>query len=145
MKVFIGSPFKGLEGVRRELRDALEPEFEVIWMEDFGSSELSALEACLDYVDQADAYILIFGARYGSLLPDSDYSFTQLEYEHAERTGTPVLAYVQELSDGEDRDPASTDFLREVESSHLLEFREFASPGELVEFVLRDLRRLSTR
>jgi hypothetical protein len=145
MKIFIGSPFKGLEDVRRGLRDALEPDYEVLWMEDFGSHEADSLRVCLDYVEEADAYVLIFGSLYGTLLPDSDYSYTQLEYEHAQRTGTPVLAYVQKLGEGEERDPASTDFLRQVQSSHQVEFKEFESASELVAFVERDLPRLRAR
>src|SRR5215207_7971642 len=43
MKIFLGSPFKGLEAVRRTLHDALLGDHEVIWMEDFGSQEVDAL------------------------------------------------------------------------------------------------------
>ena len=114
-------------------------------MEDFGSQELGALDACLRHVEDADAYVLILGAMYGTTLPGSDYSFTHLEYEHAQKTGTPVLAYVQQLPVGEDRDPSSVDFLRQVRSSHLLEYSEFVSAEQLIELVRRDLERLNGR
>src|SRR5215207_9799176 len=145
MKIFLGAPFKGLEAVRRTLHDALLGDHEVIWMEDFGSQEVDALTACLRAIDDADVYILLFGSQYGTKVSDSEYSYTHLEYEHAEQTGTPVLTYVQKLDEEAKRDPESEDFLAQVKSSHLLEYKEFESPEDLVELVTRDLHRLATR
>jgi hypothetical protein len=95
VRIFLGSPFKDLEGVRKDLHDALVSDYEVTWMEDFGSQEVDSLTACLRLVDEADTYILLFGSTYGTPLPNSDYSYTHLEYEHAQKTGTRVITYVQ--------------------------------------------------
>jgi hypothetical protein len=145
MKVGIGSPFKGLQDVRRELHDSLAEEYQVLWMEDFGSQEVDALAASLRFVDESDVYLLIFGTSYGTQLPGSDYSYTHLEYEHAERTGTPVIAYVQRLNGDTTRDANAQDFLEQVRSGHLLEHDEFDSSAELLAFARRDLVRFRDR
>lgn len=145
MKIFIGSPYKGLEEVRAYLHDSLSDEHDVIWMEDFGSQEVDTLQACLRDIDDADVYLLLLGARYGTPLRDSDYSYTQLEHEHAEKTGTPVLAYAEELPLEAERDPEMEDFIAQVQTSNQVEHDEFTSAEHLVELVRRDLARLRNR
>lgn len=51
-------------------------------------------------IDESDYYITIVGGRYGSVHPDKNISYTEMEYRYAVETNKPVLTFLHE-------DPAS--------------------------------------
>ncbi len=65
----------------------------IIGMELFGSRKETTLEVCINEVKKADIYILIIAHRYGSIDKESQKSYTQLEYEEADKKDMPILVY----------------------------------------------------
>ena len=62
-------------------------------MEIFPATDVEQFEYITKIIDECDYYILIIGARYGSV--DSDgVSFTEREYAYAVGKGIPVLAFI---------------------------------------------------
>ncbi len=66
-------------------------------MELFGAGDESQLEVIKQWIADSDVYVLILGARYGSLEPRSRRSYTELEYDFAVENNKPYFALV--LSD----------------------------------------------
>ena len=93
--VFISSTYEDLAQHRRAVWEMLD-EFNVSvrGMERFGARTTAPLETCLAEVEQSDVYVGIVAFRTGSIDAQSGKSFTQLEYEHAERLGKEVLIYL---------------------------------------------------
>ncbi len=58
----------------------------------------SQMQTIKKWIDESDVYMLILGARYGSIEPVSGKSYTQLEYEYALSKNMPVFAIVLEDS-----------------------------------------------
>lgn len=63
-------------------------------MELFKAGNASQLQTIYRWIDESDIYLLILGGRYGSIEPDSQKRYTQLEYEYAVNQGIPVFAIV---------------------------------------------------
>jgi hypothetical protein len=99
-KVFVSSTFFDLRQVRDDLRSFIEelgyepllsehPSFPI-------DPSLTTIENCRRRVEQdADLFILIVGARYGSRDPDSSRSVTNIEYLAARAKGVPVYAFIE--------------------------------------------------
>jgi len=89
-KVYLSSTFKDLESYRALVIKKFESEFSnsfelcriMEYMYDDGRS-IPPLEECLDEVKESDIYLLILGNRVGSLPPNSDKTYTELEYDTA--------------------------------------------------------------
>jgi hypothetical protein len=58
------------------------------------ASSMTPVDASLVLVDQADAYVGIFGHRYGHIPPGSSLSMTHLEYNRAVERGIPRLIFL---------------------------------------------------
>jgi len=58
------------------------------------ASSATPVDASLELVDQADAYVGIFGHRYGCIPPGSDVSITHMEYQRAVERGIPRLIFL---------------------------------------------------
>lgn len=148
--VFVGSTFADLERHRSLVRDAvtrLEQNSKA--MEFFGALPETPKEECLRLVRSANAYVGIFGMRYGHIDSRSGKSLTQLEYEEAQAVRLPSLIYVID----ENSHPvlpkhvdtgASADQLRALKDTlkqrHVVNF--FSSPEDLASRVTQDLVRL---
>lgn len=62
----------------------------------FYDPKTTAAQACLAEVLNAQLFVLIIGGRYGSLVPDSNQSVTNAEYQQAVRQKIPVFALIDE-------------------------------------------------
>ena len=110
MKVFISSVIVGFESFREAAADAVRSlDFQIVRAEDFGPSDSTPQQACLEAARDADVVVLLLGQAYGPRQP-SGLSATHEEYREA-RGHRPVLAFVQE-SVAVDHEQA--DFIREV-------------------------------
>jgi Domain of unknown function (DUF4062) len=97
-QVFVSSTFADLEVERKEVSDNLaKAGFIPAGMELFPATSLEQFEFIKKVIDRCDYYVVITGARYGSL--DGDKSFTEKEYEYALSRNIPVLAFVQDALD----------------------------------------------
>lgn len=55
--------------------------FEPVFMENFSPTRQSPADLCRDLVRGCDAMIVLVAHRYGSLVPDDDRSYTELEFD----------------------------------------------------------------
>lgn len=150
--VFISSTYSDLKAERRAVWDLLEDfQVDIRGMEQFGARTEAPLQACLAEVDISDVYIGIVALRLGSIDPKTGKSFTQLEYERANKHDKEILIYLID----EDRarvSPMSVDFGERHEKligfKKLLRRRHtvstYHSPDDLVEKLRRDFQRLLT-
>jgi len=108
-QVFISSTFSDLENERKAVSDTLAKSgFIPSGMELFPATDQQQLEFIKRIIDRCDYYVVIVGARYGSL--DGDKSFTEKEYEYAASKEIPVLAFLHKdpgkiASEKTDREP----------------------------------------
>jgi uncharacterized protein DUF4062 len=150
LSIFIGSTFADLEPHRAAVLHALQRlEAVARGMEHFGSLPGMPKLECLRVVRGCRAYIGIFAMRYGSIDPESGKSFTELEYEEAQRFHLRSLIYLID----EDRQPVlpkhvdfgeSGEKLKALKSRlkehHVVSF--FTTPDDLAMRVTQDVARL---
>jgi hypothetical protein len=92
-QAFVSSTFSDLEDERKKVSDTLaKAGFIPSGMELFPATSLKQLEFIKRVIDRCDYYVVIVGARYGSL--EGDKSYTEHEYEYALTKNIPVLAFL---------------------------------------------------
>lgn len=94
-EVFLSSTFEDL----RDIRDALIHETIAIGhfpqvMEHFTAETTSDQHFLRARISQADIFVILIGARYGSSVRKGRGTFTQLEYDTALTLNKPILAFV---------------------------------------------------
>lgn len=99
-------------------------------MEMFPAADVEQLTYIEKVIDECDYYLLILGARYGSLDTDG-VSFTEREYDYAVATGKTVLAFVHANMDEVLR--GKTD-KNEKKYERLMTFKGKVTAGRLVMF-----------
>lgn len=100
-KVYISSTFKDLESFRglviKEFESEFSESFELSrimeYMYDNGKN-VPFVEDCLNEVKESDVYLLILGNRVGTNVPNSDKTYTELEYETALKNGKRVFRFI---------------------------------------------------
>lgn len=100
-KVYISSTFRDLKPFRELIEKGIENEFSEVFelskimehMYDTGKS-VPFVDDCLEEVKESDVYLLILGDRVGSNPPNSDKTYTELEYETAIQNGKRVFRFV---------------------------------------------------
>lgn len=97
-QIFVSSTFQDLIDERQDaLKCILDLGHIPAGMEGFPAIDVEQFKYIKKVIDECDYYILIVGARYGSI-DDSGISYTQKEYEYAVATGKAVLAFVHQDS-----------------------------------------------
>jgi len=130
-QIFISSTFRDLIDERQDtIRSVLDLGHIPSGMEIFPAADVQQFEYIRKVIDECDYYILIIGARYGSVDAEG-VSFTEKEYAYAVEKGLPVLAFihgdVQSLPvSRSDTDPAIVERLNR--------FRIKVGEGRLVRF-----------
>lgn len=99
-------------------------------MEMFPAADIQQLVYIKKVIDECDYYVLIMGARYGSL-DQEGVSFTEREYDYAISSGKTVLAFIHKNMDDIARGKTDKD---EEKYRKLLAFREKVASGRLVLF-----------
>ncbi|NOE27305.1 DUF4062 domain-containing protein [Ruegeria sp. HKCCD6157] len=98
-QVFLSSTYSDLQTVRDSITRALyEMDCIPVGMEAFPAADEEQFEFIKKLIDQTDYYVLVIGARYGSIAPDG-MSYTEKEYRYALEIGVPVLAFVHSSPD----------------------------------------------
>lgn len=150
-QVFVSSTYQDLKDERSKVMQALLGiEMFPAGMELFPASNETQWDLIKRVIDDSDYYLVILGARYGSL--DSDgLSYTEKEYHYAVETGTPVFGFV--LSDPMQAVVANTD-QNQALAKRLRRFREvvmskmcqqYSNPDELALNVTTSLIAAKTR
>lgn len=45
-------------------------------------------------INECDYYLLVIGGKYGSISPDTELSYTEMEFDYAESIGKPIMAFL---------------------------------------------------
>lgn len=126
-QVFISSTFTDLKEERKAIIEGLlNAKYIPAGMEIFVASNDEQFKYIKKIIDTCDYYVLVVGARYGSINPSTGKSFTEQEYDYAVEKGIPVLVF---LHDDPYNLPADK---RDDKNRELLEeFRNKVSAGRL--------------
>ncbi|MCK1402334.1 DUF4062 domain-containing protein [Bradyrhizobium sp. 4] len=93
-QVFVSSTFEDLKDERSQVSNALaKAGYIAAGMELFPASDQQQLEFIQRIINRSDYYVVLVGARYGSLA-DNGRSFTENEFDFARSKGIPVLAFL---------------------------------------------------
>lgn len=93
-QVFVSSTFTDLKEERKAIIERLlNAKYIPAGMEMFVASNDEQFKYIKKIIDTCDYYILIVGARYGSINSSTGKSFTEQEYDYAVEKGIPVLAF----------------------------------------------------
>jgi hypothetical protein len=95
LQIFLSSTYEDLVGHRLAAMEAILAAGHIpAAMEQFSPGDESAWDKIKRWIDESDAFILIFGGRYGSINPESGKSYVEMEYEYAIETKKPFFAVV---------------------------------------------------
>jgi hypothetical protein len=95
LQVFISSTYTDLVEERQAAVFALLKAGHIpAGMELFAAGDKSQMKVIEKWIDESDVYMLILGARYGSIEKTSGLSYVELEYDYAIQVGKPVFAVV---------------------------------------------------
>ena len=95
LQIFVSSTYKDLLEERQAAVEAiLEAGHIPAGMELFAAGDKSQLETIKKWIDSSDIYLLILGARYGSIEPESGQSYIEVEYKYALKNKIPLFAVV---------------------------------------------------
>ena len=95
-RVFISSTYEDMKEYRSAASDALTNIQAIpMGMERFTATSQPVIDRCYEEIRQCQFCVSIIGFRYGSLYKDSNYSYSELEFNEAERLGIPILVFVR--------------------------------------------------
>ncbi len=128
-QVFISSTYTDLIEERRKVLDVLlMADCIPAGMEAFVATDLEQFEVIKKVIDYCDYYVLIIGKRYGSISPETDISYTEMEYDYAISKGIPVLVFALDESVELPKEKVDSDPLQLVK---LKKFREKAMTNRM--------------
>ncbi|MBS0167922.1 MAG: DUF4062 domain-containing protein [Nitrospira sp.] len=99
-RVFISTTTKDLEEVRHKIAlQILNAGHIPLSMESWPSSTTKTLDVLRDEIESCDIFVTILGARYGSLIEDSEVdkqmiSYAEFEFDRAMQLNRPTLAFL---------------------------------------------------
>ena len=121
LQIFVSSTYIDLKQERQAAVEAILKSGHIpAGMELFTAGDESQLETIYRWIDSSDIYMLILGARYGSIEPKSALSYTELEYDYAIDKGIPFFAVVANDAEIERRKALGPDFLENIFGSELI-------------------------
>lgn len=126
LQVFVSSTYTDLIPERQAAVSAILSAGHIpAGMELFTAGDESQMDVIKQWIDESDVFMLILGARYGSLEPVSSKSYTQLEYEYAVSTDKPLFACVinESAIDGRVK-VAGTSAIETMHGAKLADFRQ---------------------
>lgn len=96
-QVFVSSTFTDLKEERKAIIEGLlNAKYIPAGMEMFSASNDEQFKYIKKIIDTCDYYVLIVGARYGSINPSTGKSFTEQEYDYAVEKNIPVLVFLHD-------------------------------------------------
>jgi hypothetical protein len=123
-QVFISSTYEDLRDERQAAVQAILKAGHIpAGMELFTAGDASQMDVIKHWIDESDIFMLILGARYGSIEPTTGKSYVELELDHAVTTKTPFFAVV--LSDEGREAKVKTQGTSVLESKNEEAYRSF--------------------
>lgn len=93
-QIFISSTFEDLQNERRDALEAILITKNIpIGMEAFVASSQKQFEYIKECINSCDYYILLVGGRYGTIHPEFNISYTELEFDYAKSLNKPILIF----------------------------------------------------
>jgi hypothetical protein len=130
-QVFISSTFKDLAEERQDtLKSVLDMGHIPSGMEIFPAVDIEQFEYIKKIIDECDYYVLIVGARYGSV-DQAGVSYTEKEYRYAASQKKTVLAFIHDDLGSIPTSKTDGDQLRQEK---LASFRQEVAKSRLVQF-----------
>jgi hypothetical protein len=130
-QVFISSTFRDLKDERQATVEMILDLGQVpSGMEVFPAADEEQFQYIKKVIDECDYYVLIIGARYGSM-DESGISFTEKEYDYAVQQRKTVLVFIHDAPDQIAVINVDTD---EKLKERLGKFKEKASRNRLVKY-----------
>ena len=95
LQVFVSSTYIDLKEERQAAVQAILTAGHIpAGMELFSAGDQSQMDVIRRWIDESDIFLLILGGRYGSIEPESQKSYTHLEYEYGLEKGKALFAVV---------------------------------------------------
>ncbi|MDF2392888.1 DUF4062 domain-containing protein [Aeromonas sp. 2MA4] len=131
-QVFVSSTFTDLKDERSAvIQTLMKMDCIPAGMELFPAMDEEQFEFIKKVIDDCDYYLLILGARYGSISQDDGLSYTEKEYLYAKEKGMKIIALIHE-------DPDQLPVSKTDKDSSLSEklgiFRSAVCTGRMVQF-----------
>jgi|ERR1043165_690309 hypothetical protein len=96
LQVFVSSTYSDLREERQAAVEAILASGHIpAGMELFAAGDESQMQVIRRWIDESDVFMLILGSRYGSIEPETQKSYVQLEYEYALSKQKPLFAVVK--------------------------------------------------
>ncbi len=131
-EVFISSTHDDLIEERNKIKEVLlSMECIPRYMETFYASDISTWNFIKDILSGCDYYIIISAARYGSICEETGISFTQMEYEYAEKLNIPINRFLYKDPDLLPYYKHDKDIICQKKFVH---FRELLQEGKIVKY-----------
>ena len=90
-QIFISSTFEDLQNERRDALEAILITKNIpIGMEAFVASSQKQFEYIKECINSCDYYILLVGGRYGTIHPEFNISYTELEFDYAKKLAESI-------------------------------------------------------
>lgn len=124
LQVFVSSTYLDLKEERQSAVSAILKAGHIpAGMELFSAGNDSQLDTIRRWIDESDIYMLILGARYGSVDTRTSLSYTELEYDYAISKDKPVFAVV--ITDDAIDKKVHSEGRQVVESEYPAELKSF--------------------
>jgi hypothetical protein len=95
LQVFISSTYKDLINERQAAVEAVLNAGHIpAGMELFKAGDQTQKELIREWIEESDVYLLILGARYGTVDPESNISYTEWEYNLARKLRIPSFSLI---------------------------------------------------
>src|SRR4051812_45924975 len=98
-EVFVSSTCEDLKDLRKSLMQETATSGHLASGMEFFARGARDVDLIRERIRRADIFVILVGARYGSMVRNNSVHFIDLEYDIASDLGKPILAYV--LEEGE--------------------------------------------
>lgn len=148
--IFLCSTINDLSSERAKVLEAIRRlQLSHDSMEFFGARPRTPLDTCLEEVRKSDVVVVIVGHRYGTLVEDLRISFSEAEYNEAQKLGIPCLVYIRDenepvpkrsIEDDPQKIVLLENWKKTLASRHTIS--TFRNADELAVYVAADLGRI---
>lgn len=142
--IFVSSVQKELENERVTIQDFVDNDsflsayYTSLLYEYEPAYPEKTLDGCLNALNSCQVYLLIVGAKYGTLV--GEISITHREYRYAKEKNLPILIFIKGERNIE-REPRTEALLREIDSDDF-KYKRFRNVIELKDEVNESLKKL---
>jgi Domain of unknown function (DUF4062) len=110
LQVFVSSTYTDMKDERKAAVEAILEAGDIpAGMELFTAGDITQWKLIQRWIKESDVYLLLVGGRYGTILPRSKKSYTEMEFEFAKKLKKPIFSLV-----------GSEEFIRSKQKRRLL-------------------------